>query len=264
MRFRDFISIRKFLAPRWLTEGEGEQVGFSLGAIENGIVEATRLGIMARLPQNDPTGLTTAPDDALQAMGRDRKILRGFNESSASYAARLIQWLDDHRARGTAFMMLKQLAGYLGAGFSFRIYDNRGNCYSRSEAGAETFDPLTGWDWDGDAEKWARFWVVVYPSGDWVESANQYADPGLVYGPNLAQWGVEIPREQIRAMQAIVADWKPEGTRCIHIIVAFDPMSFDPAAPEPDGTWGKWGKVVAGVRVPARLDTARYLNGSFA
>lgn len=262
---RTFRALRKYLGPRWLTTGEdAEPIGTALDALADGITEAMFQGLLVGLPQNDPSGATTAPDDALQAMGRDRKIIRGIDETAVSYARRLLPWLDDHRSRGTAFMMMKQLAGYLGAGFSFRIYDVRGNCYSRSESGAETFDALTGWDWDGDASRWARFWVVVYPPGSWTATVHQYGDVGLVFGPNLAQWGVDIPREAIRGMQAIVAEWKPAGTRCDHIIVAFDPASFDPASPEPDGTWGKWGKVSGGVRVPARLTTARYLNGSFA
>ena len=264
MRWRTFRALRKFLAPRWLTEDEGELVGDSLGAIEDGFTQRLYMGVLARLPQNDPTGLTTAPDDALTAMGRDRKILRGFVETASSYAARLLPWLDDHRSRGTAFMMMKQLAGYLGAGFSFRIYNARGACWSRDVNGVETFVASTTWDWDGHPELWSRFWVVIYPTGDWTTSTLDWGDTSPKYGPNLAQWGVDIPREQIRAMQTIVAEWKPAGSRCMYIIVAFDPASFDPAAPEPDGTWASFGKIDAGVRVPARLDTARYLNGSFA
>jgi hypothetical protein len=66
----------------------------------------------------------------------------------------------------------------------------------------------------------------------------------------------------VRALQSIVADWKPAGTRCVNIILAFDPASFNPASPEPDGNWGKWTKKVAGVAVPSRLATARYLDGA--
>jgi hypothetical protein len=264
VRFRDFISIRRFLAPRWQTEGDGEGIAFALGAVENGFAESLRLGILARLPQNDPTGLTTAPDDALQAMGRDRKILQGIEETAVSYAARLLVWLDDHRARGTAFMMMKQLAGYLGAGFSFRIYDVAGNCYSRDVNGVQTYVAATTWDWDGGSDRWARFWVVVYPTGDWTESTLDWGDTSPKYGRNLAQWGVDIPREQIAGMRSIVTDWKPEGTRCVNIIVAFDPASFNPSAPEPDGTWRFAYKKSAGTVVNSRLTTARYLRGSDA
>jgi hypothetical protein len=53
----------------------------------------------------------------------------------------------------------------------------------------------------------------------------------------------------------------------MNIIIAFDPASFDPqaaidAAGMPNGLWGRWGKTVDGVCVPARLTTARYWDGS--
>ncbi len=260
--FRTFRSIRRFMAPSWLTTGDGEKVGFALDAIRDAFVERLYQGVLVRLPQNDPTGLTTAPDDALQAMGRDRRIIRGMNETASSYARRLLAWLDDHRARGSAFMLMKQLSGYLGAGFAFRTYDVHGNCFSRDVNGAETYVASTAWDWDGEPERWSRFWVIVYPSGDWTTSTLDWGDTSPKYGRNLAQWGVNIPRQQIAGMRSIVTEWKPDGKRCVNIIVAFDPASFAPSTPETDGTWRSWGKVVAGERVRARLSTARYLRGS--
>ena len=38
--------------------------------------------------------------------------------------------------------------------------------------------------------------------------------------------------------------------------------SFNPASPEPDGTWGKPHKVVGGVHVASRLATADYWDGT--
>lgn len=259
---RTFRALRKYLGPRWLTTDEDAgKIGFAIDALADGITEAMLEGLLVGLPQNDPTGETTAPDDALQAMGRDRRILRGMNETAQDYARRLIPWLDDHRARGTAYALMKQLAGYLGEGFSFRTYDVRGNCYSRSTTGVETYDAATSWDWDGNTDRWARFWVVIYPSSAWVVSTLDYGDTTPKWGGG-AQWGVAIPREQIAGCRSIISEWKPAGTRCVNIIVAFDPMSFDPSSPEPDGTWGGHGKLVSGERVRARLTTARYLRGS--
>jgi hypothetical protein len=260
---KTFRSIRKFLVPRWLSEGEGELVGYALDAMKDAFLERLRLGHLARFPQNGPNG-ETAPEDALTAMGRDRRVIRGINETSVAYAARLTQWLVERRTAGNAFTLLRQLAAYTGPGFSFRTYDARGNCYSRDVNGNETAVLQGTWNWDGATARWSRFWVVIYPSALWSISTATWGDAATPdWNPNAGQWGVDIPREHIRSVQAIVADWKPAGTRCVHIIVAFDPTSFDPASPEPDGTWGGWGKDVGGVRVPARLTTtARYLNGS--
>lgn len=259
---RSFRQIRKSLAPSWLTTGEGELVGYALDVMKDAFVERARLGLLARFPQNGPNG-ETAPADALTAMGRDRRIIRGITETSAAYALRLIRWLDDHRSKGTAFTMMRQLAGYCRSGFSFRIYDNRGNCYSRSAAGAETFDASTDWDWDGNSTRWSRFWVVIYPTAAWADTSEEYGSgPGDPEYGDGTQWGITIPLEETSNVRAIVREWKPAGTRCVNIIVALDPLSFDPAAPEPDGTWGADYKIVAGVAVPARLDTARYLQGA--
>lgn len=257
---RCFRTLRKFIAPTWLTEEEGEKVGYSLDLLKDGAIRRLELGLLARFPQNGPNG-ETAPPDALAALGRDRRVVRGISETATSYAYRLTQWLIDRRKAGSAFMLLKQLSAYCGEGFAFRTYDARGNCYSRDIDGVETFDRETAWDWDGEPERWARFWVVIYPTGIWTTSGEQYGS-APDWNPNAGIWGVNMPREHIRSLQAIVADWKPEHAECVHIILAFDPASFDPASPEPDGTWGQPAKIVAGQWVPARLTTAKYLNGA--
>ncbi len=255
-----FRLLRKFIAPRWLTTGDGELVGYALDLLKDAFVERLRLGHLARFPDNGPNG-ETPPADALVAQGRDRRVVRGIYETDAEYAVRLKSWLDERRTAGNPFTLLRQLAAYCGPGFSFRTYDVRGNCFSRDVDGNETYAATT-WDWDGQPDRWSRFWVIIYPTGIWTVNSDQYADPGNVYAPNDKQWGVVMPREHIAFVRSIINDWKPAGTRCSNIIVAFDPASFDPTAPEPDGTWGSWGKEVAGERVPARLSTARYLKGS--
>ena len=102
--------------------------------------------------------------------------------------------------------------------------------------------------------------MIIYAGTRWNVSPSTWGD-GSKYGEGLI-WGfLDMTTEQATTLRFIVNDWKPAGTRCVNIIVAFDPSSFDPSAPEPDGNWGKWSKVVAGVRVPSRLSTARYLAG---
>ena len=114
-----FRASRKKLVPAWLVEGEGELVGYTVDVLKDAFVERLRKGLLARFPQNDPTGQTTAPDDALAAMGRDRRIVRGFNETPQTYAVRLIRWLDDWKTAGNPFSLMQQLAGYCGPGSSF-------------------------------------------------------------------------------------------------------------------------------------------------
>ena len=163
-------------------------------------------------------------------------------------------------------MLMQQLAAYMGAGPSFRTVDNRGNWYSRAADGTETALLKQGnWDWDGDASKWSRFWVIVYPNGLWEMEPLSWGDGSdSTWGATETtdMLGLTATQEHVASLKHIIADWKPDGTRCVDVIVAFDPSSFDPSTPEPDGFWGIYSKYVGGVRVPSRLDTARYLGGA--
>jgi len=257
-----FRTTRKKIAPRWLTEGDGELVGYSLDLIKDAFVERVRLGLLARFPQQDATGTPGAPD-ALAAMGRDRRVVKGLSETDASYARRLLAWLDDRKTAGNPFALMQKLAEYTGAGPAFRTVDMHGNWYERAADGTRSFLlKQENWDWDNTvtSERWARFWVIIYPNGLWT-SEDDYADP-IDWNEEGHTWGTTATSEEVETVRALVADWKPAGTRCVNIIIALDPASFDPTAPEPDGLWGHWSKVVAGVRVPARLSTARYWRGT--
>lgn len=262
---------RKFAAPAWLTSGEGEQLGYALDAIKDAWAMRLFQGLLARFPQNGPNG-QTAPDDALAAQGRDRRIVRGINEPSAAYAARLIRWLDDWATAGNPFALMKQLAGYCGTSPTgllpaFRTVDVRGNWYTLDVTRTEFVSINQGnWDWDGNPAalaNWSRFWVVIYPNGLWTPttwgSGNTWGQPGLT-------WGTTATPDQVSSIRGIVSDWKAAGTTCVNIIIAFDSSSFNPTTVRdgtglPDGTWGTNAKIVNGQYLPSRLSTARYWDG---
>lgn len=262
---KNFRTLRKALGPTWLTsEGDSLLVGYSLDLMRDAFVERLRLGLMARFPQQDKAG-TPAPSDAIAAMGRDRRVVRGLNESDASYITRLLAWLDDRKTSGNAFTLMQRLSEYLGAGCVFRTVDNSGNWYTRAVDGTRTLlINQANWDWDHNSAKWSRFWVVIYPpSSLWVPEntwgTGTWGDGGT--------WGTTATVDEVTTVRSLIADWKPAGTRCVNIIVAFDPASFDPTSAVdstgmPDGLWGHWSKNVAGVQVPARLSTARYFDGT--
>lgn len=266
-----FRVLRKFLGPAWLTQdGESELLGYVLDLIKDGYTERLRKGLLARFPQNDPTGQTTAPDDALAAMGRDRRIIRGVNETSQAYAVRLIQWLDTWKTAGNPFALMNQIASYLGPGPSYRTVDVRGNWYSRAADGTLSVSlNQANWDWDGAADalaRWSRFWVIIYPNGFWSLNAPQWGDGGT-WGEAGRTWGSSATSDEVSTIRTIVSQWKPAGSKCVNIIVAFDGTSFNPATVRdgtglPDGTWGRSSTIVGGVYVPTRLSTARYWSGT--
>lgn len=265
-----FRLLRKFLGPKWLTtEGDGELIGYSLDLMRDAFVERLRLGHLARFPQNGPNG-ETAPPDALAAIGRDRRVIRGLSETDQGYALRLLAWLDDRKTGGNPFALLQKLAEYVGtdAGFVFKTVDVNGNWFVRAADGTRTVYLRQGnWDWDGDFTglKWARYWVVIHPGPAWTVGDN-YGDAGIKWGERPGTWGSNVSAGEVQTIRAIVGDWNAGHAHCINIIVAFDPTSFDPTAALhgtglPDGLWEHWSKNVGGVQVPARLATARYWDG---
>lgn len=265
-----FRLLRRFMGPRWLvSEEESELIGYSLDLMKDAWVERLVQGLLARFPE-------TAPDDALPAMGRARRVIRGINESRASYVLRLIRWLEHRKTQGNPFTLMSVLAEYMGPLPKIRTVDARGNWFTRNPDG--TFEvklKQENWDWDGRPTvtgnpaklRWSRFWVIIYPNGLWNEGAAQWGVNGSSAWGTISQtWGSSAMPEHVQTIRALVKEWKPAGTRCVNIIIAFDPASFDPVAAVsapgmPAGLWEHWSKNVGGVQVPARLATARYWDG---
>lgn len=256
-----FRATRKQLAPRWLTEGDGELLGYALDILKDAFAERMRQALLIRFPEQGPDG-TPAPADALAAMGRDRRVVRGLNETDASYVRRLKSWLDDRKTAGNAFALMARLAEYTGAGTSFRTVDNSGNWYRREADGSQSvLIRQANWNWDGDTAKWARFWVIVY---GFRAAAGTFGGGASIGGSASATIGSTTTRDEVATIRAIIKDWKPAGTRCRNIILALDDASFDPSAPEPDGSWGTWSENDAGTQVATRLRSARYFDGTGA
>lgn len=269
---KSFRTLRRFLAPSWLTTGDGELVGYALDLVKDAFVERVRLGLLAQFPQNGPNG-EVAPSDALAAQGRDRRVIRGIDETDAAYALRLLAWLDDRKRTGNPFALLQKLAEYLGTGCVIKTVDVNGNWFVRDASGNLSFYiAQANWNWDGDFSglNWSRFWVVIHPpSSLWTVSTHNWGDatgPGWGDETGSTTLGTTATVDQVNTVRAIVKDWKPAHTQCVNVIVAFDPATFDPTATLPsaglpDGTWNHWSKNVGGVQVPARLSTARYWDG---
>lgn len=265
MSFLEQIFLR---LPKWLTDGDGGKVAASLALMADDFAARARLALISRFP-------SYAPDDAaLAAMGRDRRIIRGINEPSAAYAARLMRAFDDHRTRGNPFAMLRQLRAYLQADCMVRTVDRRGNWYTIAEDGTEsTTINAANWDWDGRpaSPEWARFWVIIYPTGGGATGGAQPWDPADtigaadlwgagVIGTAGATIGTTATLDEVASVRQIIRDWKPAGTTCEWIIIAFDSTTFTPAgATDPAGLWANWSN---GAGAPVRLTSARYWKGS--
>lgn len=234
--------------------------------------------------------------DALQYLGRDRRLTRGPLESPEAFAARCRRYTDWWRSSGTAFAILEQLAAVSSGAPAARarLVTSAGLWYTREPEGTFrlhtpdgtgfTYNPATGetaantaqahpWDWDSQTNPSAdprRFWLILYgpipgliPDHEhtWGDLDSWWGDGGL--------WGLDTTEAYIESLRAVLAEWRCAGIDVPWIIVAFDPASFDPETPGPypaaglpDGWWGQPWRPDPGDpthAIESRLDTARYV-----
>ena len=253
-------------APPWLAVGDGARLLDTMGAMIDAHVDWTRHGLRARWPSYGTA-------DSQAAIGRDRRIIRGFAESSDAYAARLRGWLDSWLLAGNPFEILRQIKGYLSPfELRARIVNNGGSWYTIQADGSREFVlGAANWDWDSETlagNNWSRFWVILYPPTTLFDRLPNLDDPALWGGalntPGYTIGSTATP-EQVASIRQIVNDWKDEKSRCQSIIVSFDDALFDPAdagAPNPEGWYGNASRVISGVRTATRSGDAIYWPGS--
>lgn len=243
------------VAPPWLRGPVAARFLYGFGAVMDATAEWMRQGVLARFPG------AGAPD-ALPYIGRDRQIVRGFAESADSYAERLRRWLDDWRVAGSPISVLAQLRGYLlGVRPVLRTVDNTGNWHSLDASDVHTWSRGANWNWDGLTARWWRWWAIVYSSAGPWETEGTWSDGSTSWGDG-GTWGTTATTAEVETLRAILAQWRSAHALPQWIVVAFDPDSFDPTAPEPDGTWGTWSVDDGGIRRPSRLGSARYIDGA--
>ena len=263
LSFRE--TLRRYVPP-WLSDRPGLSVGFrflyALAAICDGGMQWLVEGIRARFPE-------VATPTALPLLGRDRRIIRGPEETDAGYATRLIPWLDVWRVAGSAEALTSQLQAFLFPGHPMVRIVTRGGLWHTLTPGAAVQvvqSQPNNWDWDSlthpeNATRWGDFWIIVYEphyptDGRWGDGTSFWGED-KVFGQNTS-------KANAAALRALVKQWKPAGTRCVNIIFAYNASSFDPAAAPgaagmPDGRWGFWSKLDgSGNKVRSRRADARY------
>lgn len=238
--------------------------------------------------------------DALPAIGRDRRLPRGFAESVAAYALRLRRWRSSWRRAATARGLLEQvramtapsnvrlrLVSALGTWHTlepdgtFRLQNRLGRGFVIHPDGTTAADTSVThpWDWDSLSPVWSpelpqdpfRVWFILDApaaapldddEGVLGDGASFFGEPGMTVGTSAT-----VP--YIEQLRGVIEEWKPAGISVPYIIVSFDPGAFNPLTPGPypaagmpDGTWHNHGKVDgAGVRVATRFPSARYWQG---
>jgi hypothetical protein len=227
------------LSPaRLRTETAARLVYSFIGIPLDMIAEAADQAVKARFPM-------LAPEDALNPIGRDRVIVRGPNEPSSSYRERLLLWLVAWSGAGVGRAMLDQIAGLITPHkIRMRIWTQTGMVYTREPDASFVIErvPAGLWNWDGQPDLWARFWVVLYSVGGipWSRSPVM-GTPGHFIGEDpTATIGSTAKATEVRTIRGIIDEWKPAKSKCVNVIISFDANAFAPtdaSPPLPAGTW---------------------------
>lgn len=189
-----FTSAIKQIAPPWLRRLVGGAVMESLAVPVETLVDRTVESLRKRFPTED--------NDALNYIGKERRILRGPGEDSETYAGRLLIWWDSHRLRGGPYALLEQMFAYFRFSLNVQIdlVNNSGqetgtpgifevNRYSVSPTGVITRDSLT-WNGDGAAPpKWARIFLIFRLDSEFLPLSVLLTEDGE---PILTEDGEEI------------------------------------------------------------------------
>lgn len=253
--------------PRWLSNRPGLNVGYSLlytvGLMLDMGLEAVVEGVRCWFP-----GLPLAPPgqafvdwtSALPYAGRSRGILQGENEPPETFAARLIDWLEDWQNAGSSEVLAKQIQAWLGNSPTVRIVDRSGFWVSIDPSGNVT-TATAAWDWDSVSNPerknfWSDLWIIIYPT-EWPITGTDLTSLVGLWGKygNVVGNGHAVDRVAVSAILQLVAQWKGAHSYVQAIIWSYDATLFVPGSPvsgDPDGTWGYWAKEVAGALLPAR------------
>lgn len=151
--------------PPWLRRTVGAKLVRGIGDEIDAVVDRSVEAAKARFPN-------AARLDALGAIGVERRIRRGPNETAATYAKRLRRWFDDHRTRGGPYALLAQLFAYFAGFLDVRIdvvYWTGNRFWVAPLTGVVTHDSITWSTPPNGTSDWSQIWIVFH-LGDLVPS----------------------------------------------------------------------------------------------
>ena len=198
---------------------------------------------------------------ALPYLSRDRRIRIYDTEPEASKRYRLSQWRQLKRQFGTHQGELRNLAPFfLPAKPFLRIVHQDGNgdratWHQLNSAGVYSVfkkEP-SNWDWDGQTEKWSRFWLIIVRqgSGDFFADLPAEWDDGWEWDDGTL-WGGSPAAAQIADMvEAVRSEAKAAHSSLWGVLLigqATDILPTANATTDPDG-WtthpvGNWSTVL--------------------
>lgn len=219
--------------PRWLKGFWGSRLMYAIAVTVDAMLELAKQALLARFP-----GFNSS---ANYVLCRDRKIVRGPNETDAQIEERLIGWLDAHRLEGHPVGQLQQLAAFMRPrAMHLRVVWANGNYWDLPASGDLTIGHQT-WNWDGRTDLPARFWLLAWVPADLWHDDGTYADDG-----DVGDGGVIGIREvndtltgttygSLLSIAGLIKSWGSGNIRHSHTILIFDDAAW--SSQQPDGTW---------------------------
>lgn len=259
-----FAGCRNALAritPKWLSNRAGNNNGYillwTIALLCDTMIQTGLEGLRASWPGK-------GTPDADPYIGQGRGLAQAPGESSLSFEARLRAWLQTWNNAASDDVLASQIQIYLGNTPTVRIVDRSGNWTTCNPDGSITRTKDVSWNWDGvsnpeRAGMWSDIWIIVSPPpAAWVSYAST-ADANWVtaWQNKTISLGHAAPSPSAwNDILQLVSQWKGIHTYVRAIIWTTDATLFVPGslgvAGNPDGTWGTWGKYVAGICVPSR------------
>ncbi len=258
MRLRDAL---RLALPWWLSERrqQSKTVGYrflwALVSVLDLLLEGVLQGLYAAWP-----GMGTPT--ALPYIGRARGVVRGMDDTDATYADKLVGWLERAEHIGSMYALAREIQEYLPGRPRVRVINRHQNWLTLDHDGTVT-KATAAWDWDSVSNPeralwWSELWVVIYT--DAFPHSGAWGD-GRVWGGRDSGLGLVIAKENREALDNLVGEAKSAHSRVRCVIWTSDDALFDPAVPAscPDGTWGQWSLPGSDPRVPGgRVRTCRY------
>lgn len=230
--------------PPWLRRTVGAPIVRGLGATLDALAALSRESIKARFPD-------ATREDALAAIGKERRIRRGPTEDAATYASRLAPWLDDHRTRGGPYALARQLylfwKGALGANFEIVYYSGR----RFSVNGATGVVVRDDYSWGADSSgNWAQFWIFFHVTG---LSATLVDDTGAIFTTDTGATiladilvGGALTDDEAEQFRCVPREWNAAHVKKITIVLLYENgRLWDYPSPPTYTTWAStstWGE----------------------
>jgi hypothetical protein len=260
------------ISPNFWRGPVGTKLRYSMSVLYDGLSDAAAFAVEAGSP-------SIAPVDALPYASIDRQILPGFQESTTSLRARLLQWADRWAYSGTAIGVLLFAKGWILPQLpNMYVVTNAGTWWNYGDGvdpmppGSQTVAQATVqttsglWNWDGHANNWWRSWLIIFSTDtSWCSQTQDWSPSGKKWGDATISWGFASPPSVFAGLSALVQQVKRAGQWYPYVIVCFDDAAFNPSTSDPtklpDGHYGRWSKIVNGQYVSSRNTiAARYIG----